>query len=182
VTVSEVPNAKFEKSIIKILIKKYENLKVENESSNYSVQGVQNMGTECGPSGVYESCAKPEDNATNNLLLNSVPVVSNAKPAFKGHVSRMASMKGKKKVWGVKSNVLYGWKMVVVDQIRSENIHTQNINPQPTATSKLKPIPQQNILLKNWLVLPKQKVAKGGGEISSDTLEVNYFGKIRQNW
>lgn len=175
VTVNEVPNAKFEKSPIKILIEKYENLKVENESNNDSVQCVQNMGTECGPSEVYESCAKPEDNATNSLLLKSVPVVSNAKPAVKGRVSRMTSMKGKKKVWGVKSNGLYGWKMVVVDQITSENIHTQNINTQPTSTSKLKSIPQQNILLKNWLVAPKQKV--GGGGISSDILEVNTWAK-----
>jgi hypothetical protein len=36
VTLSEVPNAKFEKSPTKILIEKYENLKVENESSNYT--------------------------------------------------------------------------------------------------------------------------------------------------
>ena len=93
---------------------------------------------------MYESCAKPEDNATNNLLLNSISVMSNAKPAVNGCVSRMAS-KGKKKVWGLKSNGLYGWKMVVVDQRTSENVQTQNLNTQPTSTSELKSIPQQNI-------------------------------------
>ena len=108
-------------------------------------------------------------------------MVSNAKPAVKGRVSRMAS-KGKKKVWGLKSNGLYGWKMVVVDQRTSENVQTQNLNTQPTSTSELKSIPQQNILLKKWLVSPKQKVGVGG--IPSDISEVNTsekFAKIGKN-
>ena len=72
--------------------------------------------------------------------------------------------------------------MVVVDQRTSENIQTQNLNTQPTSTSELKSIPQQNILFKNWVVAPKQKV--GGGGIPSDISEVNTsakFAKIGQN-
>ena len=32
----------------------------------------------------------------------------------------------KKKVWGVKKNGLYGWKVVLVNKQTSENIHTNH--------------------------------------------------------
>ena len=70
-----------------------------------------------------------------------------------------------------KKNGLYDWKMVVVDQRTSTNIHTQNIHTQPNSTSKLISIPQQNIYFKNWLVAPNRKV--GGDGLKSYILEVN---------
>ena len=68
----------------------------------------------------------------------------------------------KKKVWGVKKNGLYGWKVVVVNKQPSENIQTKIIIAQPTANQELKVNPQQ-CNFKNWLVTPKQKEGGVGG-------------------
>jgi hypothetical protein len=118
-----VPNAKkFEKLPIKLLINKYENMKVRNESIKDSVHCVQSIWTECGPSRAYVSCDKPEDSVANCQLENNVPVLISAKPTENGCVSSMISSKGKKKVWGVKKNGLYGWNMVVVDKKKVRKI------------------------------------------------------------
>ena len=76
----------------------------------------------------------------------------------------------KKKVWVVKKNGLYGWKMVVVDKPTSTNIHTQKINTQPTSKPKVDSKSQQNILLRKWLVTPKRN--EGGGGPERDICEV----------
>ena len=149
-------------------------MNMENESSKSDVQcvqSVQSIGTECGPSGADVSCAKPDINIASSQLVSDVSVLSCAKPTGNGSAASMVVSKVKKKVWGVKKNGLYDWKMVVVDQRTSTNIHTQNIHTQPNSTSKLISIPQQNIYFKNWLVAPNRKV--GGDGLKSYILEVN---------
>jgi hypothetical protein len=124
------------------------------------------MKTECGPGRVEKSCAKPDSFVSSHLMRN-VPIVSCTKRTGDDDLLNMAVTKQKKKVWGgggVKNSSLYGWKTVMVEQITSRNIHT-NKNRQPTSVSKIKSIPRQNRLLKNWLVTLRQK--GGGGENTS---------------
>ena len=52
------------KSLVKLLIAKFESINVEDESSKnfvQCIQSVQNMETECGPGGVVESCVGGEE-------------------------------------------------------------------------------------------------------------------------
>ena len=118
------------------------------------------------------SCAKPDDPVSSSQLESDLHVVSCAKPTVGGNKPSMVGVKKKKKVWGVKKNGLYGWKMVVVDKRTSPNIHTKKHNIQPTSNQKATPEtkPQQNNFEK-WLVTPKLNVG-GGGHIS-DSCEVS---------
>ena len=89
---------KCEKSPIKLLIPKCENMKVENEFGKNIVQCVQSMETECGPSGADESCAKADYNVASSQLVINVPIVSCAKPTGEDNLSSMVISKQKKMV------------------------------------------------------------------------------------
>ena len=147
---------KLGKSTLKLLIDKYENMRVENETASL----------------LNEKCVFDEkcDNGQSEADVCVMPVVSSAKPTEGGNKSSMMGGKMKKKVWVVKKNGLYGWKMVVVDKPTSTNIHTQKINTQPTSKPKVDSKSQQNILLRKWLVTPKRN--EGGGGPESDICEV----------
>ena len=167
---------KLEKSpSLKILIDKYENMRVENESvialnENY-VLNEKCDNTECGPSEADVSSAKPDSGTSSNHLMCVMPVMSNAKPVENGAKLSQTVGKARKRVWGVKKNGLFGWKMVVGDKQPSKNIPTNKKNiTQPTSIQKCESNPQQNSV-KNWLVMPKSK--KGGGGIESDNVEVS---------
>ena len=143
------------KSPVKLLIEKYVSMKLENESTKNIIKYVQHDETEYGPSGASVSCARPDDPVSSSQLESDVHVVSCAKPTVGGNKPSMVGVKRKKKVWGVKKNGLYGWKMVVVDKPTSTNIHTKKHNIQPTSNQKptSESIPQQNNFEK-WLVTP----------------------------
>ena len=84
----------------------------------------------------------------------------NVKPVQAGAKSSRSVAAVKKKVWGMKKNGLFGWKMVVVDEDIPQHIHTQN-NAQSTSTQNLKSVSQQTNF-KKLLVMPKKNV--GGGQ------------------
>ena len=132
-------------SPMKILIEKYESIELENES-------IIQCETKDDRIGVSESCAKPKTLTKND--------VSSANP--KGFVMKQNSVgaRNKKRVWGVKKNGLYGWKMVVVDTETSNNIHSKNNGTQPTSDRKptLKSCQQTNF--RKWLVTPS--LGEGG--------------------
>ena len=150
----------FEKSPLRILIAKYEKMKVENESTikfGHIEADRSRAEPKCGTdvSGAKPKCANP-----SGRPVCVVPVKGGSKPVQAGAKPSQSVAKVKKKVWGKKKNGLFGWKMVVMDENKHQNIHTQN-NTQSTSTQNLKSVSQQTNF-KKWLVMPKQNVWGGG--------------------
>jgi hypothetical protein len=150
---------KFEKSPLKILIDKYENMRVENESVtilNEKCVNEKRDNSEYGQSEADVKGAKP------NGSVCVMPGVSSAKPMEDVVKPSQAVGKVKKKVWGEKKNGLFGWKMVKVNKQPSSNIHTiKKTNAQPTSTLKDDSKSQQTIF-KKWLGTEKRNVGVGG--------------------
>ena len=117
------------------------------------------------------SSAKPDCGNSSNHLMCAMPVMSSAKPVEKVAKPSQTLGKIRKRVWGVKKNGLFGWKMIVGDKPPSNNISTNKKNiTQPTSIQKFEPNPQQNSV-KN---LPKSK--KGGGVIESGLENIHSYG------
>ena len=77
----------------------------------------------------------------------------------------------KKKVWGIKKNGLYGWRMVVVDNKPSDNIHKTTHKTQPPSVIKTIPKKSQQQIFEKWLVTPRLSSRENGE--TSDSSEVS---------
>ena len=93
-SVDEKPDVKnVRKTLVKFLIEKFENMNAGSSLNMNIVQSVQIKESEDGPGGVGLSGAKPDKLSDSQCAQN---------------VNIQNGMKHKKKVWGVKSNGLYG--------------------------------------------------------------------------
>ena len=150
-------------------------MRVENESvialNEKYVLDEKCDNTECGPSEADVSSSKPDCGTSSNHLMCVMPVMSSAKPVENGAKPSQTVGKARKRVWVVKKNGLFGWKMGVGDKQPSNNIPTNKKNiTQPTSIQKFESNRQQSSV-KNWLVMPKFK--KGGVGIESDNVSVS---------
>ena len=99
-----------------------------------------------------------------SMMSSAKPTVGEGKPSLEG-------VKMKKKVWGIKKNGLYGWRMVVVDNKPSDNIHKTTHKTQPPSVIKTIPKKSQQQIFEKWLVTPRLSSRENGE--TSDSSEVS---------
>ena len=99
-----------------------------------------------------------------SMMSSTKPTVGEGKPSLEG-------VKMKKKVWGIKKNGLYGWRMVVVDNKPSDNIHKTTHKTQPPSVIKTIPKKSQQQIFEKWLVTPRLSSRENGE--TSDSSEVS---------
>ena len=121
------------------------------------------------------SCAKPSMGGSNPSMVevseSEESMVSSAKPTAGGGNPSMEGVRKRKKVWGIKKNGLYGWRMVVVDNTTSNNIHKMKHKTQPPSIIKATSEKSQQSTFKKWLVTPKFNSGENGE--TSDIVEVS---------